>query len=121
MPKTVSSQDVADRRALSTPCTWSIRAMRLIDLVTGIGAPAMCSWCCPSVASTSWRLASATPWRHRVSAGDWLDSFPGVLGTSRSLDTVNLVLAAPPDGSSPREMSTSSASCFDAAMIRVSR
>src|SRR5580700_12082033 len=39
----------------------------------------MCSSCCPSAASTSWRRASATPWRHRVSAGDWLDSFPGVL------------------------------------------
>src|SRR5580700_5335254 len=43
------------------------------------GAPAMCSSSCPSAASTSWRRASATPWRHRVSAGEWLDSVPGVL------------------------------------------
>src|ERR1700689_64696 len=39
----------------------------------------MCCWSCPSAVSTSWRRAFAMPWRHRVSAGDWLDSFPGVL------------------------------------------
>src|ERR1035438_3973127 len=40
----------------------------------------MSSWCFPPADSTGWRRASATPWRHRVSAGDWLDTFPGVRG-----------------------------------------
>src|SRR5580658_8759540 len=39
----------------------------------------MCCWSCPSAASTSWRRAFATRWRHRVSAGEWLESVPGVL------------------------------------------
>ena len=105
MPKTVSSQDVADRAGPEHAVHVVGSSDAAVDLVTRMLAPAMCSWCCPSAASTSWRLAFAMPWRRRVSAGDWLDTFPACIVTSRSLATVNSVSAVPRAGSSPPEMS----------------
>ena len=79
MPKIVSSQDVAERAGPTHDVHVVGSSDEAIDLVTRHhAAPATCSSCSPSAASTSWRRDSSAPWRYRVSAGDWLDTYPGV-------------------------------------------
>ena len=79
MPKTVSSEDVAARAGPGAD-VHVVGVERRGDRPAGAASRARATCCSssPSAASTSWRRGCSARWRFRVSAGEWLDTYPGV-------------------------------------------